>query len=63
MLKKPKRSKPQVNSPTQDQLRSNIKSQTEDFLKLGGVIKSIPNGVSGYAWKPSGPTKTKKSHS
>ena len=63
MLKKTKRSKPQVDSPSQDQLRRNIKSQTEDFLRLGGVIKSIPNGVSGYAWGLPSSTKSKKNNS
>jgi len=60
MLKSPKRTKSQQNVPSHDELRSNIRSQTEDFIRLGGVIQSIPNGVSGQIWKPSGNPKTSK---
>ncbi|RLU03964.1 MAG: hypothetical protein D9N11_01375 [Ketobacter sp.] len=63
MLKNPKRTKNQPNSPSHEELRSNIRSQTEDFLRLGGEIQSIPNGVSGNPWKPSTYPKTNKNQS
>ena len=60
MLKKTKRTASQPKPPSHDELRSNIRLQTEDFLKLGGIIQRVPNGASGYAWKPSNFTKTNK---
>lgn len=46
--------------PSQDETRNNIRLQTEVFLRHGGIIQSIPNGVSGQIWKPNKHTKTSK---
>ncbi len=41
-----------------DEARNTIRLQTEAFLRQGGVIQNIPNGVSGQLWKPNKQTKT-----
>ena len=58
MTQKPKRPDSKRNPSSRDETRNCIKRQTEDFLKLGGVIQCIPNGVSGQIWKPNKHTKT-----
>lgn len=66
MLKKNKSTRSQSQSqtksrvPSQDELRTSIRQQTEKFLKLGGVIQSIPNGVSGYSGNSSTQIKISK---
>lgn len=55
-------SKPQL--PSHDEEKRAIAAQVEDFLKLGGAIQHIPNGVSGQTWTPvkavGEPTQKKK---
>jgi len=57
MFKKRKQVASEPKPPSHDQIRNDIRRDTEDFLKLGGVIQSIPNGVSGQVWKPKSQTK------
>jgi hypothetical protein len=60
MIKEPKRSASKLNPPSHDEIKNNIKLQTEAFLNLGGIIQCIPNGVSGQVWKPQTYTKSHK---
>lgn len=51
---------PKMREPSHIETKRAIAAQTEDFLKLGGVIQSIPNGVSGQIWTPSRHIKLSK---
>lgn len=41
-----------AHQPSHNETKCAIAAQVEDFLKLGGTIQHIPNGVSGQLWKP-----------
>ena len=59
-LRKPVALKPQSQEPSHDEAQRAIATQTEKFLKGGGVIQRIPNGVSGQTWQPSKQIKLSK---
>lgn len=52
MAKTTRRSMPKPQQPSQAETKRALAADVEDFLKLGGAIQRIPNGVSGQVWKP-----------
>ena len=51
---------PKSRLPSNDETKHAIATQTEAFLKQGGIIQHIPNGVSGQIWKPTRHIKLSK---
>jgi hypothetical protein len=44
-----------LREPSHSEVQQTIALQTEDFLRLGGTIQQVANGVSGQVWKPVKP--------
>ncbi|HEY3699424.1 MAG TPA: hypothetical protein VGK97_08840 [Spongiibacteraceae bacterium] len=42
-----------ISQSSHTDAQRSIDAQTAAFLKLGGKIQQIPNGVSGQVWTPS----------
>lgn len=53
MANTPTRIAPKALQPSHAESKRKIDTQTEDFLRQGGQIQQIPNGVSGQVWTPS----------
>ena len=60
MAKRAKSFGSEPNPHSQAETSNKIRLQTEDFLRQGGIIQTIPNGVSGQIWKPNKQTKPNK---
>lgn len=52
MARKLKRMIPKSSQLSHDETTHAIAVDTETFLKSGGTVQYIPNGVSGYVRKP-----------
>jgi len=55
MSKSPNRITSKLREPSHNEIQQTIALQTEAFLKLGGTIQQVANGVSGQVWKPVKP--------
>jgi hypothetical protein len=42
-----------LSQPSHAESKRRIDAQVDDFLKMGGQIQQIPNGVSGQVWTPT----------
>lgn len=53
MAKPPSKLVSKTNESSQAEKQRAIAAQTELFLKSGGAIERVANGVSGQVWVPS----------